>query len=321
MIATTDSWRPFLVLLVAGLELVACGDDDGAGADGSGDTVDAAAATGGSTSSGHGGGGGGEVTDVEPTRLGELYVARARLVAGDPDAPPSLVFLGSFEAEAQTAPPPETCEVSMMGSCSIRDCVRPYPLDGYGERPPSAFVGAGPITVGGLTRPLVVAQGDDGQYLAEVWEDPPQADWPFASGASIRFDAAGEVVPPFEAALHAPARVTNTSPALDEELAIPRDQPLVITWEHGPGPGRLAAGVITFEYAEDTIREVEIRCEGDVSDGAMTIPVELLARLEPDRGAMFHVTASETTEVVAGDWTVRATVADYTFLFEGVEVQ
>lgn len=319
--------RTSLVGLGLCLALAACGDDTtGAGGSGgsssSGDggatssTGDGGSTTstgdGGSTGAGDGGGG----AAAEPTRLGTLGVGRGTYGALPPDELWTSAYLfASFAAEPASTESP--CEVTTVGSCSVTDC----PADSPAE--PSPFVSAGAITVEGLTSPVTALPTEAGEYWVDVEGDRTSADEPFASGASVRVAAAGDVVPAFDVELPAPARLNVTSPVPDDDLVVTRDEELLLTWEHGPGEGGVSVilQVEEPESPDEGVRTISVQCNADVVDGAVALPADVLASLPATEEAYLFVIAREETEVVAGDWRVHASVADFTMLYESVEIR
>lgn len=299
------------------------GDPAGQGGDGGGVT-----STGGAGAVGEGGAGGGGTGDggagegggaSGPTRRGTLGVGRGVLAGQTQEAWGWGYVFGSFLAEPETAPP--SCEVTTVGSCTVTDCLR-EPADQPGAGP-SPFVSAGVMTVEGLSTPATLEPTENGDYWLDLEGDHTNADEPFTAGAPLRLQVEGDVVPGFEVELAAPARLTFTSPVLDDELVVPRDEELLLAWEHGPGAGRVA---LTLEVEEpaatgDGVHVVTAICLADVVDGDLAVPAEVLGALPTTESAFLAVVAGEGTEVVAGDWLVHVSVADFTMLYESVEIR
>lgn len=303
----------------------AAGGGDPAGGGGGGGGV---TSTGGAGPTGEGGGGDGGSGDggagegggaSGPTRRGTLGIGRGVLAGQTQEAWSWGYVFGSFLAGPEAAPP--TCEVTTIGSCTVTDCVR-EPADEPGEGP-SPFVSAGVVTVEGLSTPAALEPTENGDYWLDLEGDRTNADEPFTAGAPLKFRVEGDVVPGFEVELAAPARLTLTSPVLDDDLVVPRDEELQLTWDHGPGAGLVA---LTLEVQEpaatgDGVHVVTARCAADVVDGSLAMPAEVLGALPATESAFLLVVAGEETEVAAGDWLVHAWVTDFTMLYESVEIR
>jgi hypothetical protein len=305
--------------------LAATGCDDASKATGSGGAAssagagDAAAGTGGLDEAGAGGAGGG----AEPTRRGSMFLHRSWYASADED--PDIADDGGFLAElygvAREEPDvgDEGCTHEVIEGCRVSICDRSQAPTGE----PVPLVTAGTIEVEGLAVPLVATPGGHVENGYEV--ELPHADdvgWPFASGAAISLHAAGDAVPAFTAATHAPARLRVTSPVLDDQLVIDREVPLDFEWTAGPGEGRMAV-IVDDMYQLDgkDDMEVSVQCEADVGDGGLRIPAAALAELDVQSGAALFVISHSATEVDAGDWRVFVGVSDYTYLYGSVEIQ
>lgn len=305
-------WGMSVVLLLAA---VACGGDGNSeGAGGSGGEAASSTAAGPGGGDGDGGSGGGGAAP-EPTRRGQVFLGRGRIGASD-EGNVGAYLQAEFFAEAEGPPPTAACERVTIEGCEVQDCLR-APEEPAGEEPldPSPFVSAGVLSVEGLSTAISVAPDDDGHYLMDIDAGA------LSAGAAARIVAAGDVVPGFAVDVVAPAFLTFTSPQLDDDLVVARDEDLTVAWDHEEGAGRVRAIVEATEPEGDQERVVTVACDAEVTDGALTFPSAALDALPAVTDADLFLWSREEAEVVAGDWRVTANVLDYTRLYGTVEVR
>lgn len=317
-------WGSFVVVAA----VVGCSDGDagaggagGGGPSGAGGDADVAE-TGddGDGVIGEGGAGGGAA--AEPTRYGNLGVVRS--VLARPDAVWDATYLHAHFVAEPPGPSPSTCEVEEIGSCWVRVCDRAPVGDAEEPADPSSLVSAGALTLEGLTVPVTALPTEAGDYAVDIEGDRTRADEPFAAGASLRFVAAGDVVPPFDVELRAPARLNFTSPMLDDDLVVGRDEELLFAWDHGPGGGQIGVALEVEQPAApgEPVQVVTAQCSGDVVDGALVMPPDVLGSIPASESAHLIVFVGEESEVTAGDWRVYTAVLDVTWAAYGsVEVR
>jgi hypothetical protein len=258
------------MLLVLGLALAACGDDDGTpGADAGADaavTPDAAT----------GDAGTGDDASITPL-AGELQLVEVV----DPWSPSSrlhgVLAPGGFPVwQEETARQgdcrllafiPHFCEEWCDGVCVAENVCEPWPT----------YASAGALTVTGAKASLAITPGDYGFMGANVYYWYGDTADLFDDGDPITatFAGAGAAVPGFAvtSAGVAPLALTSLS---NDELALPNGQDVVVTWEAGAADTRVRLTLnANSAGGHGSPYEAIIECD-TADDGSVTIPRALV---------------------------------------------
>jgi hypothetical protein len=99
--------------------------------------------------------------------------------------------------------------------------------------------------------------------------------------------------------------------------------PLVVdlTWDPGPGDGLLQLHLSDGASAPEDDRSVEVVCVGDAASARSRCRPRHLRELPARGGAFLFLFSASRGDVVAGDWQVGLTIADYATVYGSVELQ
>jgi hypothetical protein len=208
---------------------------------------------------------------------------------------------------ARTADLGPSCDVSMLGDCSITRCMD------LGATFP-ALESAGTLTAaGGMLSPTVIPVLPSlGVYSLSM---PGRL---FSAGDTLRVQATGGVVPAFDLEIAVPAHVSITAPAfppLPASLTLGRETSTEVRWAGG-----LAQDIVQVDLAQfGATGSVMVQCRYQASSGNGTIPAAALGVFTAGYGQITIGSVREQTTIV-GRWGIDGDARDVA-TSGGVEAQ
>ncbi len=236
-------------------------------------TDETTAGGGGATSMGSSSGGSSS-SGVGSPLVGFLTVQQA-IAAGAPQHFNSALFLS---APLQ----PSDCTVQTIGPCSVSTCG----TNSAATFPPQEDGGAVTFTSPANTSTLT---WDGERYLAAqesgVFVEP---------GDTVQVSVEGSTtVPSFDASVDAPASVVIDSTALQPSIS--RSQAYTFSWT-GTGDGELTFGLSTRRtVALEQAARVSFSCTVPITDGVLTVPLDVVTQLLPTGESNCPGTSCEET--------------------------
>jgi hypothetical protein len=270
--------------------LVACGSagngPDGAagvgGAGGSGGTGGDGGSGGSGGSAGSGGAGGtagGGGSDAGTPQGGSVYLESDSYTSAG-QAQGHYYAGASFTTSAG-------CPRTNVDNCTIVTCPA--------SQPPAAYESAGTIrlmTTRGMVSLVPSTEGSYAQMQGTV------AMWTTDDNVTIQAD--GDVVPPFNGVVMAPAPVTLTMPTLPSDgsrLMVSRSAPLILEWTGTTALGRVQA------HLQSSDRLTNAYCSFPVTSLAGVVSARVLGSMPAGAGNLYLRGVNSTT-VTAGTWSV-----------------
>lgn len=149
------------------------------------------------------------------------------------------------------------------GICVDTDVCQPYPSRNS----------AGPVSVGGISRPTTLSPGD-GNYYTQMEVIPGEL---FPSGAAVTAEASGADFPGFRLST---ASVATFQPAsiVNDEITLQNETDFTFTWTPGPDPAaRVRLTLNSTNKGHGLPYEGIIECDAPDRAGSLTIRKELIA--------------------------------------------
>jgi hypothetical protein len=191
------------------------------------------------------------------------------------------------------------CSERMLAACSVRSCEEPLAGD------PAKFRDLGFVDVTLGSTSWTVDGSASGK--APLWNGTQNG----------VVSSTGADVPPFQVALVAPPGVQlllPEVPSLGNPHELNRSTPLEVRWSGGE-PGRKVRAVLLWQaFTKDSVQSVAIACSYPATDGAGSIPSDLLLDI-PSVGGVLSITLEvmsyELATVFAGDFEVTVSAVNH----------
>ncbi len=231
-----------------------------------------------------------DVDSGAPMNNGVIQVSSTHSPNENPPQESTAIFAG-FTLDTKSACPPET----VVDGCSILDCVPPLSVA-------ESRVTGGTLLVTGGKQNLTLVPSKQADYSPSTLST---ALWD--GGEALHLVGAGDVAPPVDLTLIAPAFVTVETPVWPTgaaKLVISRSKPFDVAWTGG-GAGKVqVAFTSTFATAGFQL----IACSFVAAPGVATISAPVLGKIASSATAtQISIVSRSTVTKTSGSWTMTFT--------------